>query len=109
MNGPMSASRLDRYVTILRPTTTRDPETGEATEGFANGPTIHAAKWPVRSSEIQSAGGTLAKAEIKFMIRHRTDIDETTRLRCDGIDYAITGIEEIGRRAGLFLYATRVR
>jgi SPP1 family predicted phage head-tail adaptor len=47
------------------------------------------------STEMDEADQLVAVSVVKFFVRLRKDIDETMRVKWDGMYYAITSIEEI--------------
>jgi SPP1 family predicted phage head-tail adaptor len=100
----VKAGQLDRRVQLLRRTITRGTG-GEALEAYADAGTEWAARLPLTAREIERDAATQGQAEVKFRIRHRADVKAEWRCVCEGVTYDITGIEELGRREGLHLFA----
>ena len=102
----MRAGQLDRRVTLLQRTLTRD-SFGEAVEGFADLDTVWARVIHDRSGELsrQNNAQRQAQSVVTFRIRWRGDLNRTMRVRWEGAEYDITNIMEVGRRAGLDLQA----
>ena len=104
---PMKAGALDRRLVIQSLTITQGTN-GEPIETWGTLATVWAARWYLRGQEDDVADGSTQQVltGVRFMLRHRSDVTTDMRLSCEGQLFNITGIEEIGRRAGLFLYAT---
>lgn len=100
----MQSGRLDRRITIQTLTVTRDSYGGKV-EAWADLATVWAAAVPWRGSEAVAADQVVALAEFRFQLRYRDDFDAKARIQFDGVAYDIIRIDEIGRRAGLFVWA----
>lgn len=102
----MRAGALDRRVTLLRPV----DETGPAGEALVHWQTV-AEVWgekrELRGREYYAAAAVQAELDVVFRIRwpgiaaHHPA--PRWRLRCEGRDYDIQAVAEIGRREGLEL------
>jgi SPP1 family predicted phage head-tail adaptor len=101
----MQAGRLDRRVTVLRRTLTRNAY-GEQVETFDTYVTVWAQKLDVTGREFFAAQTTIAEGTTRFRLRYRDDLLLTDRLSVDGKTYNITQIIETGRQDGLEIIAT---
>lgn len=106
--SPMRAGAMDRRIKLLRRETVRT-SSGESYAEYVEHAEVYAAKWPVRARETEQGDALIGQAELRFMIRWRDDVSITMRVVCDGAVYELVGIEEIGRREGLYLYARGVQ
>jgi SPP1 family predicted phage head-tail adaptor len=93
----MGAGSLDRRVTILRRTLTRN-DYGEQVESFATLATVWAQKMDVTGREFVSAQRTLAEGTTRFRLRYRSDLLHTDRLSHNSVVYDIQQISEFGRQ-----------
>ena len=100
----MRAGQLDRTIMLLSRTITRGTG-GEALEAFIAVATVWGARLPLTAREIEREAIMQAQAEVKFRVRWRGDVKAEWRAQCEGLTYDITGIEELGRKAGLHLFA----
>lgn len=101
----MRAGALDRRVTILRRTLTRNAY-GEQVETFTSLGDVWAQKLDVTGRELFSARNTLAENTTRFRIRYRSDLVLTDRLGYGGDEYDILQIAEVGRQDALDIVAT---
>jgi head-tail adaptor len=95
-----AAGDLDRRVQVRRASLV---DNGLAkVETFADlGSPVWASKFDVSDSERQRAAEVQASITARFRVRWSTfaaGITPKDRLACEGVDYDITGIKEIGRR-----------
>ena len=106
----MRPGQLDRLITIEKNTTTRSAS-GASVDGWAD----HVVNEP---AQVRAVGGgerfrgahIVAEATTSFVIRYRTGLDEKMRIQyppVDGDAYDIHRIDEIGRREGLLIQASR--
>jgi len=100
----MMAGRLDRKITLQKPTTTTD-EYGETVTTWNDYRTVWANIQKQSGREMFEAG-KLAEVEIVFKIRHLSELASEWRIQYDGKDFDITHIKELGRRDGLEIAAT---
>ena len=105
MMAAFNPGKLDRRLKLLSFVQTQDPNNGQVTEAWSTLATVWAAKWQLSAKEIDRASATTATADLKFLIRHRSDVTTDMRVECAGIQYVVTGIEEYGRRQGLYMFA----
>ena len=105
--APLNPGSLDRRLTLLEFAQTQNPDNGEVTSAWTTAATVYAAKWQLSAREVDRASATTATADLKFLIRYRTDVTTDLRVECDGIAYEVTGVEEYGRRQGLYIFARR--
>ncbi len=100
----MMAGRLDRKLTLQKPTTTTD-EYGEKQFTWNNYRDVWAGIQKQSGREMFEAG-KLAEVDMVFKIRYLSEIDETWRIQYDGKDFDITHIKELGRKDGLEIAVT---
>ena len=96
---------LNRTIEIENLKTTRDRYGGVREEWT---PLPGGAMWanarpgqPPKEVYVTDADTVVAFRYLTFRIRHRTDFDETARVRFEGDLYDIKGLAEIGRRQWL--------
>lgn len=100
----MRAGELDRKIVIERVTETQNA-IGEPVASWATFATVWAAVKPVRGREYFAAQGMQAEADSVFRIRWLDGVTPKMRISYDGAVYDIQHVAELGRRAGLELYA----
>lgn len=103
----LEAGKLDRRVTLLRSTTTTDDFGGEV-HAWEEAGKVWASKQDVRDAERYSAAETGATVTTRFQVRSSSltrSIDARWRLQCDGLEYEIDAVKEIGRREGVEITA----
>jgi head-tail adaptor len=107
MNPLVAAGKLDRRVTIVRPTFTRNAE-NERVEGEPERVARWASVRPAPGTERFQNSETAAEAPMRFVFRWEADLVEVTNTieDEDGRPYAIASITEIGRREGWEVLAT---
>ena len=99
----MNIGKLDRRVELQSKTGGTDAY-GQPDENWATQATVWCDKIDVvRAASLldSTAGQETTKFVSRFIIRYRTDIDGTWRLKFDNRVYEISQIAEIGRREGL--------
>ena len=101
----MRAGRLDRRVTIQARTLTRNAY-GEQVETWADVATVWGEKNDLKGREFLAARQLSADITTRFRLRYRADVTVQHRLVCEAVTYDINQVSEIGRRAGLDLFAT---
>lgn len=101
----MEAGKLDRRISLQRRSLAAPNVHGEQVESFATYATVWAEKLEGGGREAFVAQQTYASTDMRFRIRHRTDVLVTDRISFDGKGFDIVGINEIGRREGLELFA----
>lgn len=104
----MQVGALDRRLTIQGFTTTRDPESNEEIQTWADLGTVWANKRDVSAREFFSAGSDNSEQVSVFTIRWRTGLTSLLRVIYEGQVFDITGFSEIGRRQYLALQAKAV-
>lgn len=100
----MQAGKLDRRLQFLRAAIIDDGYQSAPGPYIAHGAPVWAAKLEVSDAERFRAGTVSPVITTRFQVRWSSftaGIDRTDRLACEGKDYAIVGIKEIGRREGL--------
>ena len=100
----MQAGKLDRRVQFLRAALVDDGY--QQTQGpyIAHGAPVWAAKLEVSDAERFRAGTVEPVITTRFQVRwsgFTAGIERSDRLTCEGREYAIVGIKELGRREGL--------
>jgi SPP1 family predicted phage head-tail adaptor len=95
----MMSGRLDRKITLQKPTTSRDAYGGQATS-WTDEATVWAQVQQQSGRELFAAG-KLAEVDALFKIRYRSDVDETWQVVYDGRTYDIQSVKELGRKDGL--------
>ncbi len=103
----MDAGALDRRLEVLR--------AGLVDDGFSSAPgapsvigIVWASKRDVSDGERFSNGAADAGITTRFQVRWSpwaATIRASDTLRCEGRDYGVVGIKEIGRREGLEITA----
>ena len=101
----MRAGRMDRRVTIQERTLTRNAY-GEQVETWANVATVWGEKADLKGREFLAAAQLSADISTRFRLRYRAGVTVQHRLVCEELTYNIIQVAEIGRRAGLELFAT---
>jgi len=104
----MNFSKMDRRVTILTYAPTRDAA-GGVTEAWAEGDEVWAERRDQPGREFLANAQTNAATVASFYLRWREGITPKDRLRCEGLDYDISSMKEIGRRDGLEIVGTARR
>lgn len=105
-NALLQAGKLDRKVTINRPTWTRD-EGNERVPGEPDTTTRWASVRPAPGTERFQDAETAAAAPMRFVFRWEDDLVRVTdSITHDGRDYAVASVTEIGRREGIEVLAT---
>jgi SPP1 family predicted phage head-tail adaptor len=104
----MQVGALDRRLTIQAFTTTRDPESNEEIQTWADLATVWANRRDVSAREFFAAGARNTEQVSLFTIRWRPGLTSTLRVIQDGQTFGITGVSEIGRRQYLALQAKAV-
>ena len=100
----MEAGRLDRRVMIEQVSLANDTF-GDPIETWSVLDTVWADVRPVRGKELFAGQQFQAKADTRFRMRYRTNLDATMRLRYRGDLYSIVSILELGRQEGLEILA----
>ena len=103
--GRVRAGQLDRRITIEKNTPGQD-DAGAPTESWATFATVDAAVQPRQGREFFDSHQVNPEVDTVFVIRHRTDLDETMRINYGGKLYDIHFIGEIGRLEGLEIMAS---
>lgn len=83
---------------------------GHGPDTFVDVATVWGSAEPLRGREFFAAGQQQVQAEVRFCVRHRTDVLATWRVVWGGVAYALTAspIDTQGARIQLELMATRV-
>ncbi len=104
----MRAGKLDRTITVITAPTGADSK-GEPTTPGTEVCTIPARALPTRGRELVASARDVPEIFDRFIIRYRTDLDETMQVEYGGGTYQIHRIVELGRREGLELTCRRVK
>ena len=83
---------------------------GHSTDAWTYAATVWAAAEPIRGREFFAAGQEQSRAEVRFRIRHRTDVLPTWRVIWRGVAYLLVAppIDTQGQQLQLELMAARV-
>lgn len=100
----MRAGPLDRRIVIKAPVTTSDAMGGPVVT-YTTLATVWAEKKDTGGREFMAAQQVNAEVTTQFRIRYRSDVTPEHRVTCDGLDYDILYVNELGRRDGLMLMA----
>jgi len=100
----MRSGSLDRRIRLETRNTTAD-SFGEPIDTPAILATVAAQVLPLKASEVFADQQFSAGKALKFIIRHRTDVNETVRIIYEGDAFDIQSVSEIGRREGLEIIA----
>jgi SPP1 family predicted phage head-tail adaptor len=103
----MDSGALDRSL-ILRKRTVANNTLGEPVETFTDLATVRASKTDISDAEKVRAQQVGAEITTRFQIRwsvNWSDLNPKDRVTCDGREYEIVGVKEIGRRVGLEITA----
>jgi SPP1 family predicted phage head-tail adaptor len=103
----MEAGPLDRRLTILRSTTATN-DFGEEVVSWEPLTTVWASKQDIRDAERYAAQEVAAIITTRFRIRYSSlvaGMSPDDRVTCEGIEYGVTAVKEIGRREGLEITA----
>lgn len=104
-NKLLEAGRLDRRVTVLRPSFTRDAH-NELVAGEPVPTERFASVRPAPGTERFQDAETAAAAPMRFVFRWEAELVKVTdSIEHDGRTYAVASVTEIGRREGLEVLA----
>ena len=104
----LAAGKLNRRLTLLRATKTKNAF-NEEVESFAVLAEVRASKRDVSDAERQRAAETGATITARFQTRWNSvtkTLDPTDRVRCEGREYDVTAVKEIGFREGVEISGT---
>ncbi len=104
----MKAGSLDRRITILRASVSRN-SFNEELPTWNPMATVWAGAVPVSDGERQRAGETLATSKYRFTVRHSAmvaTVDPRDRIKFGDRLFDVNGVKEIGRREGYEITAT---
>lgn len=89
---------LDRRVSVLTPTVTRDTDGGPVTTYTATR-TVWCNREDTGGREVRTSDALRAEADAVFLLRWFSGLNSTNRLLCEGRTYDITSPpSEVGRR-----------
>lgn len=100
----MMAGKLDRMIRLRTPTSSQDAA-GQQNETMNTLADVPAQVIWLRGQEGFAASQKYAEAEVRFLIRHRTDVTPRCDVLYEGRAYDIMAVLEIPRRKGLDIYA----
>lgn len=104
----MKAGELDRRVELRHLVRGIQDNNGQyAPTTYVAYKTVWGKKEEVTGREYFAAQAKQAELTVRFTIRYRSDVLMTDRLTCEGRDYDILSMSEVGRREDLLLF-TRV-
>lgn len=87
----MRIGKLRHRVTIQRPGQTQDPETGELLPGWTEVATVWASVEPLSAKEFIAAQAGQSEVSARILMRARSDIEPTMRIKHRGNIYNIHG------------------
>lgn len=102
---------LDRRIQFMRAPFIDDGLQNRRGDYAAHGSPVWASKQTVSDAERFASAIITEQAELYFQVRwsqFTAGILHTDRLNCDGVSYAITGLEEIGHRNRIGIAAARI-
>jgi head-tail adaptor len=100
----LNAGRLDRLCTILANTQGRSAS-GSVIDSWEAIATLWCSKEDKAGSSGTGGGRDNATAMTIFVTRHYPGVMANMRLTCQGIEYEISHVAEVGRRDGLTITA----
>ncbi|MGI4736324.1 MAG: phage head closure protein [Janthinobacterium lividum] len=105
----MNFGKQDRLVTLQQPQPAPADSFGGAGQQqlFSDVAEVWAEQKPGAGSEVLQGDQQVAVQVSTWLMRYRADVQPTWQLTYEGAVYAITGVQEIGRRAGLTLTTYR--
>ena len=101
---PVNPGRLDRLVTLLAPSPTRDAS-GSIADEFRAAATVFAEMVEQGGREFRAAGNLNAETTAIFTLRWRADINPGWRIACGGKEWEVLAVSEVGRREFLRVQA----
>lgn len=99
----MQAGQYDRKVRLKTLSTAGDSFGGEVPTYTPIVPDVWANVQYGTGRKFFNAAKINAEVEVVFTIRYRTDIDQTSIVEWNGLEFVIISITEEGRRAGLVI------
>jgi SPP1 family predicted phage head-tail adaptor len=111
----MKAGSLDRRITILRASVSRNsfneelPTWNPMATVWAGAVPVSAGAGGAWAGERQRAGETLATSKYRFTVRHSAmaaTVDPRDRIKFEDRLFDVNGVKEIGRREGYEITAT---
>lgn len=103
-----AAGALDRKIVIEQPTVTRNA-IGEATKAWSTFATVFASVTPTTAREYRGAQSIRSVKMTSFIVRYLSGLREDMRISFDSRYYRITGINEVGRKEGLEVFAESIQ
>jgi SPP1 family predicted phage head-tail adaptor len=105
----MNFGKFDRLVTLQEPQPAPADQFGGAGQEqlFKDVAQVRAEQKPGTDVEAVQADQLTAVQQSTWQMRYRADVVPTWQLVYNGAVYAITGVQEIGRKAGLILTTYR--
>lgn len=97
------AGQLDRRIIIEQNSQTIASD-GSLTDSWSTFATVWARKITTTKKEIFDQFQRIAEKHITWEIRHRSDVTVKMRINAEGEIFDIVGVQEIGRKKGLFLF-----
>ncbi|MBB5709436.1 phage head closure protein [Sphingomonas xinjiangensis] len=103
----IAAGSLNHRITI-RAATTSVNEVGEQIESWTAVTSVWAQRMSLKLVEVNRMAGLDQAAEIKFRIRHRTDLTTLMEVEHERRRYRITSVEEVGNREATDLFVRAI-
>lgn len=101
------SGNLDREITITRQTETVS-ESGGVSKVWTPLHTLRAEKVEFTATETLEAFGNANAGQVVFTMRYVDGIKVADRVLCDGVNFEIEAITELGRRHGLELRGVQI-
>lgn len=98
-------AKLNRRLTVRRRVLIEDPQWGDTWEWQDHRTTWGAMAYESVDEEF-AAGQHYTERTVTFTMRFSRDLTEVDRVVCEGIEYEILGVTEMGNRAGLEVKAS---
>lgn len=104
----MKAGELDRRITLQTFSTSRDANTNEQLESWADLDTVWAKVRMTGGREFREGSAEVGERKATFTIRYRSDVSQLARVSYAGEFWDIRDYRELGRLEGLELNCTAV-
>jgi SPP1 family predicted phage head-tail adaptor len=103
----IEAGKLDRRLELLDVTKTKST-VGQVMKDFAPIATVYGQRLELRTQDAARAGQRDTYSTSRYLIRYRTGLSTSMRVRVDGVLYDIKAIDQPDRRATMVLTVEEV-